>query len=429
MLWVSHDEGTASLVQHTATRLQQQGAIGITLAPPCVSLNVTCCRLLVTPLAVPPLCRVPAGDAAAPACAGLLDALVQRDQQQHEAMLKLQTQMQLLHSYSYQLQTLADRAVKTAVAGTAGLKDLPKQQQRALQHSDSSNARSKAAAAAGRGGVFAGSQQQGQVTPDAPNGISLAGGFGSQAPAGIGSQAPPLWSTQQPAPLQQPQQFMRPPGAGAGGGGGSGGASRAGGAVSGGGRAHLARQSQDELALRQLWAEQQGLSSEWEQHVQPLLSHQGPLDSYLQLAQKAGRAGDSVVGAAGGMRRNETAQPWHLGQLPAEQQQLAGDAGGVLRDASGDEKQQELQQEGGSLTQSGVPLGLNKPPLANGPSGGSASLFTAAAATAAGPSSQLGAAAGADVSMAVVAPAKQKQAAGHKRKAREGGGLLTRGRR
>lgn len=310
--------------------------------------------------------------------------MLHKDQDLRDAALRLQAQLQLLHSHAAQLQLVADKAVRTAVRGTAGLKEDPtkhnhqQQKQGALGGGFASNAVP---------GLRSASQHVQAAKPDA--GLAL---LSSQVPGAAAAAVP----------MQRA---------------GSGGSSRPfAGAASGGGRAHLARQSQDEGALRQMFGEQQALAQEWQQ-LQQLVGHQGPWDAFVQRAQQAGRSG--VVDAL----QRHTALPWHLGQQREQQ-------GHELRPPT------DRQGQAGSREQAAGP-GVQ----ASGAGGGDADARVAStlpdsqpgSRTAALPFAAAAAAAGAAVNTAappdqisVVARPKQKQAEGAKRKAPAGGSLLKR---
>jgi hypothetical protein len=367
--------------------------------------------------------------------AGLLSACFHNQQQLQDSVLLLQSQLQLLHSHTAQLQQLADKAVTTAVRGTAGLKEDPTKKQQQQQH-----------------------QRQLNVSPSGKATVSTRAGEGaaltlaSQGSGHVpffttGSQVSPAKGLGVSGAASSSIQVQRA---------GSGNSSRAaGGAAAGGGRAHFARQQQDEQALRQMWAEQQSIRQDWQSKLQPLVAFEGELDAFVQLAAEAGVS--AVV--AGG--RHAEALPWHLGQQEDErhqqQQQVEQQGQGQdqhLQQQDGGQdleqhKQQQTQLEpsakpaaaGGGGGESAVTHIQPQHVDSNAPKAappGSAEKAAATAATAAGAaatnSTNLGAAAAAaglapPGLVAVVAPARQKQAAAQKRKAADVLSLLKRGRR
>jgi len=363
--------------------------------------------------------------------AGLLSALLQRDQQQADTRHILRSQLQLLHSHTAQLQLLADRAVRTAVRGTSGLKDDPYKQLQQQQ------------------------QQQQGISPNKPGALTTRAGAAADARAPYSKLSQHLFEASQ-APGVGGSGFAfnsSQAAAGSGGGGasagvmpvqraGSGGSRPLGGAASAGGRAHLARQSQDEKALRQMWSEQQGLTQAWQQQLLPLLSHAGPLEDFVDLAGQVGRAGE----VAGG--RHTQALPWHLGQQQeqeqqqltrhqdeqllagSQQQELAGRQPGDAdrsalpaagqRGSTGQQEHHQQQQQRHAdqgLHTSVLPAGLSAAWAAEG-TAGEVLPAAAAAGGAAGPSEGV---------IAAVAPVRQK--AGVKRKVADGKAVLKRGKR
>lgn len=351
--------------------------------------------------------------------AGLLSALLQRDQQQADTIHTLRLQLQLLHSHTAQLQLLADRAVRTAVRGTSGLKDDPYKQ---LQQ-----------------------QQQQGISPNKPGALTTRAGAAADARAPHSKLSQYLFEASQ-APGAGGSDFgfnSSQAAAGSGGGAipvqraGSGGSRPLGGATSAGGRAHLARQSQDEKALRQMWCEQQGLTQAWQQQLLLLLSHAGSFEDFVDLAEQVGRV-DAVVGG-----RHTQALPWHLGQQQEQQEQLTlhqdeglaagsrqqelagcqqGDAGRSALQAvdqgglTGQQEQQRHADQG--MQTAALPAAVG----AGWPAGGTAGQVLPAAAAAAG-----GAAGPGEGVIAAVAPVRQK--AGVKRKVADGKAVLKRGRR
>lgn len=318
--------------------------------------------------------------------AGLLAAMLHKDQDLRDAALRLQAQLQLLHSHAAQLQLVADKAVRTAVRGTAGLRDDP------IKHQQ---------------------QQQKQGT--------LGGGFASNAVAGLRSASQHVQAAKPDAALTLLSSQV--PGVAAAGvhvqrAGSGGSISPFAGAASGGGRAHLARQSQDEGALRQMFGEQQALAQEWQQ-LQQLVGYQGPWDAFVQLAQQAGRSG--VVAAL----QRHTALPWHLGQQPEQGHELRS-----LIDRQGQARSR--QQAAGLEAQASGAGDDADARVASTLSDSQPGSRTAARSFAAAAGAGAGAAAGAAVNtappdqIAVVARPKQKQAEGIKRKAPAGGSLLKR---
>jgi hypothetical protein len=190
----------------------------------------------------------------------------------------------------------------------------------------------------------------------------------------------------------------------------------------------LARQSQDDKTLRQMWNEQQALAQDWQQRLQQLVGYQGPLEAFAQLAQSLGAGG--VVANAG----HAVALPWHLGQQPEEEEQQQGQeqpAEQPSKQVSNQQQQQpshqpeqtETRAHAHSVLEASVPLGLRV--------GSRTAVIAAAAAAGAHGTQQAGAGAAAAVqgALSVVAPAKQKQVAGAKRRAHDGQSLLKRGRR
>jgi hypothetical protein len=192
----------------------------------------------------------------------------------------------------------------------------------------------------------------------------------------------------------------------------------------------LARQSQDDKTLRQMWNEQQALAQDWQQRLQQLVGYQGPLEAFAQLAQSLGAGG--VVANAG----HAVALPWHLGQQPEEEEQQQGQEQPPEQPSKQVSNQQQQQQQPShqpeqtetrahahSMLEASVPLGLRV--------GSRTAVIAAAAAAGAHGTQQAGAGAAAAVqgALSVVAPAKQKQVAGAKRRAHDGQSLLKRGRR
>lgn len=343
--------------------------------------------------------------------------MLHRDKRLQDSVLCLQSQLQLLFSHTAQLQLLAGRAVQMAVRGTTGLKDDPtkgqKQQQQQQQGASplAHKVSTGAGAGAGAGAVFStaglsgGSQHTLHVGAlDAGFGLVL----GSQVPVGGAGGGMPVQMA------------------------GSGGSSRAalGGAAAAGGRAHLARQSQDEKTLRQMWNEQQSLSQDWQQRLQQLVGYQGPLESFTQLAQSLGASG-AVFGA-----RHAVAMPWHLGQQSEEQQQEQEQPSEQHpTQVAAQQQQQQPPSQQPEQTESGAHAhSLLEASVPVGPRLGSRTAVIAAAAAAGPQGTQqagggAGAVAAAQAPISVVAPTKQKQVVGANRRAHDGQSLLKRGRR
>jgi hypothetical protein len=326
----------------------------------------------------------------------MLSACFHHEQQLQDSVLLLQSQLQLLHSHTAQLQQLADKAVATAVRGTAGLKDDPTKNQQQQQPNVSPSLR---AATSTRAALNA-FQGLGPV-PILAAGSQVSPAKGPGVP-GSGNSGIPVQRT------------------------GSGGSNRAaGGAAAGGGRAHLARQQQDEQALRQMWSEQQSLRQEWHSRLQQLVSFEGELDAFKQVAAEAGLV--DVVAAG----RHAVALPWHLGQQEDEQQQQE-------QEGQGHEQQPQPQQgphralvlpaaaDDVSVAMHAQPIRVDSNALSTAPPPGSALNAAATENT-----TIFGAAAGSAAPglVAVVAPARQKQAAAQKRKAADVQSLLKRRRR
>jgi hypothetical protein len=327
------------------------------------------------------------------------------------SVLRLQTQLQLLFSHTAQLQLVADRAVRMAVRGTTGLKDDPTKQQQPGASSLAQNVSTGIGAGAGSGfsaaGLSGGSQRAlHSGVPDA--GLALL--LGSQVPAGGAVMGIPVQRA------------------------GSGGSSRAalGGAAAAGGRAHLARQSQDDKALRQMWNEQQALAMDWQQRLQQLVGYQGPLESFVQLAQSLGAGG--AAASAG----HAVALPWHLGQLSEAEEQQQGleqpPEQQPTQVSHQHQQQQQPSQQPGQTDTGAHPHSMLEALVPLGPRTGSrTAVIAAAAATGAQGTQQAGSGVGAAAAVQgpvlVVAPAKQKQVAGAKRRAHDGQSLLKRGRR
>lgn len=316
--------------------------------------------------------------------------MLRGDQAAQDTVLRLQAQLELLRSHTVRLQLVADRAVATAVRGTAGLKDNPPKLQK--QHTQKEQQQQQQLGVSpGKFDVSKQSQAGGSNIQFSQAGLGLV--FGSQQVANGGASGG--------IPVQRA---------------GSGGSSRPfAGATSTGGRTHLARQSQDEKALLQLWNEQQALSQNWQQ-VQQLVDCKGSLETFVQLANEAGCNGE-VAGA-----RRAQALAWHLGQ---EQQQVPGEG-------------QQQQGAGVGVPSAGAadaPAVYSSAAATPGTKGGSRAEALAAAAAAAspiGPGAHMtrqgsGPSAASPGLVAVVAPARQK--AGAKRKAHDGQSLLKRGRR
>jgi hypothetical protein len=374
--------------------------------------------------------------AAAAAAAGFLAAVLQRDQLLQDNILRLQSQLQLVCSHSAQLQVLAEKAVRTAVRGTPGLKQDPTKQ----QQQPNLNSPSKGPPAVGNaaGGASAEASFPASQLPASPGnafigtqGLSL---LGSQvSPAAAAAAAAAAGRAGGPLLPFNPMQLIQRAG--------SNGALRADsnssammpvsptagnlaggsrGVGTAGGRAHLARQSQDEKALRQMWTEQQALLQDWQQRLHPLVNCQGSLETYLQLVDRVGGSGVHTL------RRVAAAQPWHLGQQ--QQEEEAAEQGEEQQER--EQKQSEQQAEpqgvdaGRSDSQRRVPVADASGLAATQPAGPGANAASAAAAADASGVQEVAGGAGPPAAIALVAPAKQRQ--GGKRKAHDGQPLLKR---
>jgi hypothetical protein len=368
--------------------------------------------------------------------------VLQRDQLLQDNILRLQSQLQLVCSHSAQLQVLAEKVVRTAVRGTPGLKQDPTKQ----QQQQNLNSPNKGPPALGNAAGVAAAEAAAASFPANQLPASPGNAFiGTQGLALLGSQVSPTAAAAAAAgvtagPLLpfNPMQLTQRAGSngvlransnsgaimhvGPAAGSLSGGSSR--GVGTAGGRAHIARQSQEEKALRQMWAEQQALLQDWQQRLHPLVNCQGSLETYLQLADRVGGGGVHAV------HRVAAAQPWHLGQQQEEQD---------------DQNEEQQEQEQKLLDQSAEPQGedlgrtdshrrVHVPGMsrlgATQPAGAAANAASAAAggnaAAVADASSvqQVAGGAGPPATIALVAPAKQRQ--GGKRKAHDGQPLLKR---